>query len=92
MLGHVACSCGMLNRLCTSLHVGHSFSVSTEIGKEKEKETEEKKESEFSMLSSVDLCAACYAVPSVDSTDAVKDKQNHLLSFYYLCQVPPQAC
>ena len=60
----MACLCGVLNRLCTFLHVCHSFSVSTEIGKEKEEEAEERKESEFSMLSTVIMCAACSAVPS----------------------------
>ena len=54
----------MLNRLCTSLHVCHSFTVSTEINKEQEEEAEEKKESEFSRLSSVDMYAACFAVSS----------------------------
>ena len=44
------------------------FSVSTEISKEKEEEAEEKKESEFFMLSTVDMCATCCAVTSVDST------------------------
>ena len=37
---------------------------------------------EFSMLSAVDMCAACFAVSSVDSTGAAEDKQNHMLSFY----------
>ena len=72
----------MLNRLCTLLHVCHSFSVSTEIGKEKEEEAEEMKESESSMLSAVIMCAACFAVTSVDSTGVVENKQNHMLSFY----------
>ena len=74
----VSCLCGVLNRLCNLLHVCHSLSlVSTEINKEKEKEAEEKKKSEFLMLSAVDMCAACSAVPNVDSTDGVEDKQNH---------------
>ena len=71
----------MLNRLYTLLHVCHSYSVSTEIGKEKEMEAEEKKDSEFSMLSAADVYAACFAVSSVDSTGAVEDKQT-TLSFY----------
>ena len=71
----------MLNRLCTLLHVCLSFSVSTEINKEKE-EAEEKKESEFFMLSTVDMCATCCAVSSVDSTGVVEGKQNNMLIFY----------
>ena len=41
----------------------------------------EKEQGEFSMLSTVDMCAACFAVSSLDSTGAVKDKQNNMLSF-----------
>ena len=43
----------------------------------------EKERGEFSMLSTIDMCAACYTVSSVDSTGAVEGKQNNnMLSFY----------
>ena len=46
-------------------------------------ESSRKKErGEFSMLTAVDMYAACYAVSSVDSTGTVEDKQNNMLSFY----------
>ena len=41
-----------------------------------------KEQSEFSMMSAVGMCAACCAVPSVDSTGAVEVKQNNMLSLH----------
>ena len=74
------CSQKKFHSVC-QLHSCLAFSAESGRGKE-EKETEEKKESEFSMLSTVDMYAACFAVTSVDSTGAAEDKQNHMLSFY----------
>ena len=42
----------------------------------------DKERGEFSMLSTIDMCAACYAVSSVDSTGTVEDKQNNMPSLY----------
>ena len=65
------------NRLCTSLYMCVTFLtlvLSAESSTEKER-------GEFSMLSTVDMCAACSAVPSGQYWRS-RGQTNNMLSFY----------
>ena len=71
-----------VNQFCIRMIVYYCMCVNLCLSFAETGREEAKEESEFSMLSTVDMYAACFAVPSVDSAGTVEDKQNHSLSFY----------